>query len=434
LRVSAVNFFRVIVGMGVAACTSLGTCQDEVYMTVRTEDFELVTVTVKKFLSSDNTSMEETFRGIIVKDLRYTGLLRVMEETFLEQDVNSRSSSANKAGVQRGISSLVEGRLEYDGSSVVFVYHLYQLPERHLIFHNRLTALVSQIRYLAHTTSDEITYYLTGVNGNANTRIAFTRKIGRAKEIVMMDFDGEGYQPLTQNGTLNLIPSWSPDGKKLAFISYETGRPCLTIYSFKSQVSGRMLNVQGLQSTPSWSPDGSRIVLSLSTDGNIDLYLMNVVNGKLDRLTDHPAIETSPVWSPDGKIIAFTSDRSGSPQIYLFELDGRRNTRLTYHGNYNDSPAWSPKGDMLAFVTREETGFQIYTIDIDGNHLQRITDGHRSYVNPSWSPNGQQLAFASNREGEWDIYISNTNGSAMRKYTVFGDCECPRWSPRLNPE
>ena len=402
--------------------TSLGVYQDEVYMKVRTEGFEPITVIISSFSMDPSSGMEETVRDIIANDLRISGFFRVVEKTI--DDIPS----------QTGLSCLLEARVELNGQTINLMHSLYQLPDRHLISHELWTSSVSQIRDLAHAVSDEITYCLTGIVGMACTKIAFTRRRGNANEVVVIDFDGERNQAVTQGGDLNLMPSWSPDGKHLAFISYEIGRPCLIIYTFDGKISKRVLDVQGLQSAPAWSPDGLKIALSLSIDGNIDLYTMDVNTGELKRLTDHLSIETSPAWSFDGREIAFTSDRSGSPQIYLMEADGQRQTRLTYHGSYNDSPAWSSKGDELAFVSREERGFQVYVMNINGSNLRKITDGLSSYENPSWSPDGLRLAFASNREGAWNIYICNMDDSALRRLTTWGGCECPRWSPRLNLE
>ncbi|MBN2029686.1 PD40 domain-containing protein [bacterium] len=395
-------------------------------MKIHTEGFEPITLFISPF-SSDLPGIEETLRDIIANDLKISGFFQVTKKSTVDI-----AKMDNNAFSQIELSCLLEGKIEIKGQIVQFIHELYQLPERHLISHKSWTSSISQIRDLAHAVSDEITYCLTGIAGVACTKIAFTRKRGNANEVMVMDFDGERYQAVTQGGDLNLMPSWAPDGKHLAFISYESGRPCLNIYSFDNGISKRMLNVQGLQSAPTWSPDGLKIVLSLSIDDNIDLYMMDVQTGTLKRLTNHPAIETSPAWSPDGEEIAFTSDRSGSPQVYLMEADGRRQMRLTYYGSYNDSPTWSPNGDVLVFVSREEKGFQVYTINVNGTDQRRITDGLASYENPSWSPDGLRLAFASNREKNWNIFICNSDGSGIRKLTPWNGCECPRWSPRLN--
>jgi len=400
--------------------------QDEVYLKIQSEGFQKINLIVAPFQSEGRTDLTEQIREVMLNDLTLSGFFQLFDES--KNDLSSGNGDQNDA-LQSG--ARIEGNLKYQSNEILMNAHLIELPSKRKIFDKKFNAQIRSSRSLAHQVSDEVVFYLIGEKGIATTKIAFVSEKGKAKEIAVIDYDGNGFQQLTSSSSLNISPRWSPDGDKIAFTSYIMENPDLLILPLNDKKAYRLSNQQGLNTAPAWSPDGKRIALTMSKDGNPEIYVMEIKGGKTRRLTNHPAIDSSPSWSPDGREIVFTSDRSGAPQLYLMDSEGGNIRRLTFEGSYNDSPAWSPRGDRIAYVSRDDGRFHIYSINVNGKEMLKLTDGAGNNENPCWSPDGLRLAFASSRDGRYDIYVMNWDGSQLRKVTRNGGNISPSWSPRL---
>ncbi|MBN2089487.1 Tol-Pal system beta propeller repeat protein TolB [candidate division KSB1 bacterium] len=401
--------------------------QNSIYLKIQKEGFQPIRLLVGPFTSS---RMAADVRNIFINDLELSGLFAILDEQKLAEllpEMNNKSAAVENLQA----AARFEAWVDYQDSTVSLTGHLVDMPFRNQIFKKRYSAKTDQIRSLVHDVADEVVYYLFGERGIASSKIVFVAELNQAKELALVDYDGVGLQQLTKSGTINLSPSWAPDGRRLAYTCFKADNPDLMIYYLKYGKSIRRSNFKGLNISPAWSPDAKKIALTLSKDGNAEIYVMDSDGNNLRRLTNHPAIETSPSWSPNGREIVFTSDRSGSPQVYIMDAEGANVRRLTYEGNYNDSPDWSPKGDKIAYVSREDGKFQIYTVDVNGENRFRVTDGVGNNENPSWSPHGLSLAFASNRTGRWQIYVINLDGTKLRQLTKRGNNYSPAWSPNI---
>ncbi len=272
--------------------------------------------------------------------------------------------------------------------------------------------------------ADEIVLHYTGRPGLIGTRIAYTKRLpGGAQEIFSISLSGDDERQETRNGSLNLFPTWTPEGT-LAYTSFIDGNPDLWLGEKK--LSSR----KDLNTGAAISPDGRTVALTLGRDGNAEIYLICRHSGALvRRLTDHPAIDTSPTWSPDGSRLAFVSDRSGVPQIYVMNSDGSGVRALTTSG-YNTNPCWSPVADVVVFDRLVAgQGSDIFAVNVDTTEILRLTDSPWSNESPSFSPDGRQIAFASNRDGESQIFVMNADGRNLRRLTAgAGPNGAPAWS------
>jgi TolB protein len=400
--------------------------QDEVYLKIQSEGFQKINLVVAAFQSDGQNDLTEQIRDVMINDLTLSGFFQIFDES--KNNLSSGNGDQNDE-IQSG--ARIEGNFKYQRDEIIMDALLSELPAKRKIFDKKFEAQIQSSRFLAHQVSDEVVYFLIGEKGIATTKIAFVTEKGKAKEIAVIDYDGNGFQQLTSSGSLNISPRWSPDGEKIAFTSYIMENPDLLILPLNDKKAYRISNQQGLNTAPAWSPDSKKIALTMTRDGNPEIYVMEIKGGKTRRLTNHPAIDSSPSWSPDGREIVFTSDRSGAPQVYLMDSEGGNIRRLTFAGSYNDSPAWSPRGDRIAYVSRDEGRFHIYSINVNGEDAVKLTDGAGNNENPCWSPDGLRLAFASSRDGRWDIYVMNWDGSQLRKVTRNGGNISPSWSPRL---
>ncbi len=290
-------------------------------------------------------------------------------------------------------------------------------------------------RALAHRISDDIVEKLFTEKGIFQTRICYIVKKGSAKNLFVADYDGASPTQVLSNGSINLSPAFTPDGKELLFTSFVDGNPKIYSFGLKTGKTKLIAGFPGLNSAPTVSPDGDRIACVLTKDGNAEIYLLDRRGRIIRRLTRTRAIESAPSFSKDGQEIVFSSDRSGSPQIYIMDTEGLNVRRVTFQGRYNDSPVWSPKGDVILFVSRTKSGrFDICTISPTGQNFRILTNTGAN-ENPHFSPDGNSIVFSSTRLGVKEIFTMDRFGRKQSRLTRTagrGDAKGasnPTWGP-----
>lgn len=333
-----------------------------------------------------------------------------------------------------GADILVLGTAEIQMDKLVSEVRIYATQAQQMVFGNRYEGSPESARAMAHRIADDILLQAGNYRGVARTKIAFTsdRRGEQSKELYLMDYDGHDQKPLTANRSLNLTPSWSPDGRALAYISYRNGRPDLYRAFIYEGRGDHLVAGPGMSFTPSWSPDSTLLAFTSTRDGNSEIYVIHADGSGLRRLTNHRAIDTSPCWSPNGREIAFTSDRTGAPQIYVMDADGLNQRRISFDGSYNDSSAWSPSRQYseIAWASRIERGpFDIVVYNFETGQVRQLTTGRGSNESPSWSPNGLHLAFTSTRSGSPQVYTMNRDGTNVHRLTQEGANTTPKWGP-----
>ena len=286
------------------------------------------------------------------------------------------------------------------------------------------------------------------VDAAPRAQIAFSSDREGNYEIYVMDADGRNKRRLTKNRHDDWDPSWSPDGKRIAFTSSETpigaflhtqivreGRPQIYVMDADGKNLRRLSNNNFAEWHPSWSPDGKRIAFTSSSDrptadGYWDIYVMDADGNNPRNLTNHPSADWHPSWAPDSQRIAFVSSRDAFGWcIYVMDADGRNQQRLTDDSHADYSPSWSPDGEHIAFVSIREENYEIYVMDTDGKNRRRLTRNPGHDLHPSWSPDGKRIVFVSHRDGNYEIYTMNADGTRqVRRHTKNGseDIE-PAW-------
>jgi len=324
------------------------------------------------------------------------------------------------------------------GDKLSLVFRLYDtVSEKFLLGKRYFISEKKLMRKVVHRYADELVLQLTGKRGVAETKIAFLSHHDKGAEIYVADFDGENLKQITNDKTLNLTPTWSPNGRWLVYTSYAENNPDLIMIDNLGKKPKRtLLRLSGLNAAPSWSPVDDRLTLVLSKDENSEIYTLSN-NRTLRRLTRHFSIDTSPTWSPDGKKIAFTSDRSGrgAPQIYIMDAhhgDRAGVQRISFGSSYNDNPAWSPDGDKIAYTARVGRRFQIKVYDLGTKTSTVLTRSRGNNEQPSWSPDGRFIAYRHKEGSFMSTYIQRL-GSDKTRQLSFGNASgaSPSWSPYL---
>lgn len=378
-----------------------------------------------------NSGAAKLVSDVIVYDMNMSGVVTAEGHTLQPVSRNQSLLDVDYAPwLNSGFDMLVRSEYSLKDERLTIEFCLFDVITRKLITAKRYLGTAKDLRRFSHTFADEILRAITGEKGAFTTKIAYVSTQTGNKEIYVMDWDGNNPLPLTRNGSINLNPDFSPDGREIVFTSYKRGNPDLYRRSLFNTAEIALSTRKGLNMTGSWSPDGSKIALALSKDGDAEIYTIDKNGGHPTRLTVSPALDFYPAWSPDGKQIAFVSDRLGKPQIFVMNADGGDVRRVTTSGSYNVNPRWSPKGDKIAYTRMTNGGFNIFTVTPDGSSdTQLTTEGNNE--NPSWSADSRLISFSSKRGSGNGVYVMRADGSGQTKVSQGkGAYFQPVWSAR----
>ncbi|HMM54846.1 MAG TPA: Tol-Pal system beta propeller repeat protein TolB [Candidatus Desulfobacillus sp.] len=364
---------------------------------------------------------------VVRADLERSGLFRLVEAgaPLAENaavnftDWKARGADALVAG---SVVPAVNGRYEVR-------FRLHDVQKQASLGGLAYVMTSQQARTTGHRIADYVYEKLLGEPGIFSTRIAYVVKSGGRFELQIADADGMNAQTALASREPIISPAWSPDGSRLAYVSFEAKKPVVYVHSLASGRRHVAANFKGSNSAPAWSPDGSKLAVVLTKDGGSQLYSLNADGSGVTRLASSSGIDTEPFYSPDGQFIYFTSDRGGSPQIYRVPAGGGAAQRVTFEGNYNVSPRLSPDGRSLAFVTRNEGRFQLALMDLATRQTQILTDSAKD-ESPSFAPNGRMILYASEIGGRGVLAAVSSDGRVKQKLSVqAGDVREPAWGP-----
>jgi TolB protein len=365
---------------------------------------------------------------IIKADLERSGVFRSIaapgsfDETSTPAFPDWRSRGAD-ALVMGSVTKLADGRFDVR-------YKLWDVVTGNDKGGQSYAVPAADLRLAAHRIADAIYEQLTGDKGVFSTRIAYVTKAGRNHfTLRITDADGEGGQVALASPEPIISPAWSPDGKQLAYVSFETQKPVVWIQDVASGRRRKFADFRGSNSGPAFSPDGSQLAVTLTLGGHSQIYLMPAGGGTPRRLTQSSGIDTEARFSPDGQQLYFVSDRGGGPQIYRMPVAGGAAERVTFDGAYNISPAISPDGKTLAYVARKDNDFKLTVMDLATGASQQITDTSDD-ESPSFAPNGRLLIYAT-RAGGRDVLMTTTlDGKIKTRLLSSGlDVREPKWGP-----
>ena len=374
--------------------------------------------------------LSQALTSVVRADLDRSGQFRQVDTGNVTLADNAAINFSEWRG--RGADALVTGSLlPQPNGRYETRYRLQDVTKQSLLDVGAYghTSSPTQLRATAHRMADAIYEKLTGERGIFSTRIAYVVKSTGRFELQVADADGANPQiPLASREPL-ISPAWSPDGSKLAYVSFEAKKPVIYVHDLAANRRYVAANFKGSNSAPAWSPDGKRIAIVLTKDGNSQLYLVNVDGSGVTRLASSSGIDTEPQFAPDGQSIYFTSDRGGSPQIYNIPTTGGEVKRITFEGGYNVTPRPSPDGKSLAYISQNGSRYQLTLMDLATKQTQILTDSSKD-ESPSFAPNGRMILYATEVAGRGVLAAVSIDGRVKYKLSVpAADAREPAWSP-----
>ena len=402
-----------------------------------------IPVAVVPFSWGGNKALPENISQIVTNDLYRSGYFSLMSVDQMLSLPNKSEDFVFSDWERTNQDFVLIGQIDYDAASKQYqvTYQLFDIFLGQNVLAEVVPGKESQLRDIAHYISDKVYEKITGKPGAFSTEIAYVTvenvKSNPMYQLNIADADGGRARYVLRSDEPIISPSWSNDGKKLAYVSFERrkgqklGRPAIYIQYKETGKRIRVSSFEGLNGAPSWSPDDKKLAFVLSRDGNPEIYVLDLQTKKLSRKTKHYAIDTEPSWTPDGKGIIFTSNRIGNPQIYRLTLATNKVERLTYKGDYNARGQITKDGRYLIMVHRTDGVFHIARQDLQTGRIKVLTESDLD-ESPSVAPNGGMVIYATKYRGQGVLSVVSIDGEvSMRLPSSKGDVREPAWSPYL---
>ena len=383
--------------------------------------------------------LPEDMSQTIGNDLRNSGYFEPIPRQNMISLPTQASEVIYRDWKALGAQYVLVGNIVPNGGRLQIQYALFNVSTEQQVMTGNVGGGTDQLRDMAHHIADQSFEKLTGVKGAFSTRLLYVtaERMGTNNTrytLQRSDYDGARAVTLLQSREPILSPSFAPDGRRIAYVSFEQRRPRIFVQHIDTGRREQITNFEGLNGAPAWSPDGNRLAFVLSRDGNPEIYVMDMGSRQMRRITNHYAIDTEPFWGKDGQTLYFSSDRAGKPQIYKTNINSGAVERVTFVGNYNANPKLSADEKTLVMIHRQDgfTVFKVAAQDLETNRLRILSDTSLD-ESPTVAPNGTMLIYATRQQGRGVLMLASTNGRVRLPLpTAQGEVREPSWSPYLN--
>ncbi|MHA6196765.1 Tol-Pal system beta propeller repeat protein TolB [Pseudomonas wadenswilerensis] len=383
--------------------------------------------------------LPEDMADIIGNDLRNSGYYAPIPRQNMISLPSQASEVIFRDWKALGAQYIMVGSIVPSGGRLQVQYALFNVATEQQVLTGSVSGTTDQLRDMSHYIADQSFEKLTGIKGAFSTRMLYVtaeRFSTNSTRYTLQrsDYDGARAVTLLQSREPILSPRFAPDGKRIAYVSFEQRRPRIFVQHIDTGRREQITNFEGLNGAPAWSPDGNRLAFVLSRDGNPEIYVMDMGSRQMTRVTNSPAIDTEPFFGKDGSTLYFTSDRGGKPQIYKTTIGSSGAERVTFVGNYNANPKLSADEKTLVMIHRQDgfTNFKVAAQDLQRGSVKILSDTNLD-ESPTVAPNGTMLIYATRQQGRGVLMLVSLNGRVRLPLpTAQGEVREPSWSPYLN--
>jgi TolB protein len=400
-------------------------------------------IAITNFYSEDSEvrGIGSDIAEVVGNDLVSSGLFELTPEGSFIQKEESVAKEGPRFADWRSLGSrfLLTGKINEEwGGKITVDFILYDVIAGQKLIALSMSSDKKKWRKIAHMIADAVYSRVTNETGYFNTHIVYVETVSKGKNsrkrIMRMDQDGENSEALTDSSRLVLTPRYSPDGQKIAYLSYMNNSAHVYLLNLQTKNKETLGNLGEMNFAPRFSPDSKTVVMSLVKGGKSAIYKFDLETKKLVQLTEHRSIDTSPCFSPDGTHIVFTSDRDkeGGEQLYIMDINGGNVRRISFDKGKYSQPVWSPRGDLIAFTKQIGGQFYIGVIGPEGTGERLIAEGYL-VEGADWSPNGRYLIFTKEHatSGQSQIYKVDLTGRYTQQVKTKKDASDCTWSPLL---
>jgi TolB protein len=402
-----------------------------------------IPIAVVPFANTETTSQDVA--GIISNDLQNSGQFKVFGRNALSVSPSNPKEVSTDYFRRLGTDNVVIGKVtSLGGNRYQVSFQLLDMlassdaANANVVMNKQYTVSEGELRSVAHHISDIVYQHITGVRGVFSTRIVYVvvQHDGGPKPrytLEVSDQDGYNPRPLLSSYEPIMSPSWSPDGKKIAYVSFEKRHAGIYLQDLASGGRRLLSEFPGINGAPAWSPNGTKLAVVLSKSGAPNIYIMDIASHQLKQITSDFYINTEPSWSPDGRSLIFTSNRSGGPQIYQVSASGGTASRLSFDGDYNARASFTHDGNRIAMIHRVNGIYKIALLDLDNGTTRVVTNAAADTASPSIAPNSSMILYDTFTGGRNILGMVSADGRVQVSLPARnGEAQDPAWSPFLS--
>jgi len=428
-------FAPILLLLSVPALAAQGLSSEVPTIDIKNGTASAIPITVVPFGFEGATLPPDTdVAGVVSGELSRCGQFKALDKKdVIESPTRGKDIKFQTWNMLKQAYIVVGREIESPGGDVRVEFELFDVAKQQQLLGLAISSQKTGLRDVAHQVADLVYEKITGVRGAFWTRLAYVTSTGVGNNIqyalMVADSDGVNPQTVVRSREPLLSPAWSPDGHKLAYVSFERGNSSIYVQDIATGAREVVSSSKGINGAPSFSPDGSKLALTLSYGGSPDIYVMNLASREKVQLTKHFAIDTEATWMPDGQSLVFLSDRSGKPQLYQVPITGGDAARITFQGEYNANPSISYDGKHIAMVQGNGNVYRIAVLDRPTGESKAVSVGNLD-AHPSFAPNGSMILYAATEGSRGVLYAVSADGRVRQRLVLAdGDVREPAWSP-----